>query len=71
MKHRGKISRRQRVLRSDAENIFESLDSDDDFSDLVLASESSSSFWDNPIDDEVWNEVNETKENNGGKDANK
>jgi hypothetical protein len=27
----------------------------DDFSDLLQASESSLAFWDNPIDDEVWN----------------
>jgi hypothetical protein len=27
----------------------------DDFSDLVLAAQSSLDFWDNPIDDEVWN----------------
>ena len=25
--------------------------------DLLLASESSLDFWDNPIDDEVWNEI--------------
>ncbi len=28
---------------------------EDDFSDLVLAAQSSLDFWDNPIDDEVWN----------------
>ena len=27
----------------------------DEFSDLLLASESSLDFWDNDIDDEVWN----------------
>lgn len=27
----------------------------DDFSDLLAASESSLAFWDNPTDDEVWN----------------
>ena len=27
----------------------------DDFSDLVMASTSSLDFWDNPIDDEDWN----------------
>ena len=27
----------------------------DDFSDLLLAAQSSLDFWDNPIDDEVWN----------------
>ena len=25
--------------------------------DLIMASESSLDFWDNPIDDEVWNDV--------------
>jgi len=29
--------------------------STDDFSDLVLASETSLAFWDNPTDNEVWN----------------
>ena len=28
---------------------------EDDFSDLLLAAQSSLDFWDNPIDDEVWN----------------
>jgi hypothetical protein len=28
---------------------------EDDFSDLVLAAQSSLDFWDNSIDDEVWN----------------
>lgn len=28
---------------------------EDDLSDLVLAAQSSLDFWDNPIDDEVWN----------------
>jgi hypothetical protein len=27
----------------------------DDFSNLVSAAQSSLDFWDNPIDDEVWN----------------
>lgn len=27
----------------------------DDFSDLVQAAESSTAFWDNPLDDEDWN----------------
>lgn len=27
----------------------------DDFSDLVRAAASSTSFWDNPLDDEDWN----------------
>jgi hypothetical protein len=29
----------------------------DDFYDLVLASESSLDFWDNPLDDEDWNNI--------------
>jgi len=29
----------------------------DDYSDLQEASQSSMSFWDNEIDDEVWNDV--------------
>lgn len=29
----------------------------DDFSDLTAASETSLAFWDNPIDDEVWNDA--------------
>ena len=28
---------------------------EDDFSDLVSASQSSLDFWDNPVDDEDWN----------------
>jgi hypothetical protein len=28
---------------------------DEDFSDMVRAASSSLGFWDNPIDDEVWN----------------
>ncbi|MFQ5813191.1 MAG: hypothetical protein ACE5I2_08405 [Anaerolineae bacterium] len=28
---------------------------EDDFHDLVLAAQSSLDFWDNPIDDGVWN----------------
>jgi len=31
-------------------------DHQDSFSDLQAASVSSTDFWDNPIDDEVWNE---------------
>ena len=27
------------------------------FEDLLMASESSLEFWDNPIDDEIWNNV--------------
>lgn len=30
---------------------------EDDFSDLVGASESSLDFWDNPVDDEDWNDA--------------
>jgi len=30
---------------------------EEDIEDLLMASESSLDFWDNPIDDEVWNEV--------------
>ena len=30
-------------------------DNRDERSDLVAASESSLDFWDNPVDDEVWN----------------
>jgi hypothetical protein len=30
---------------------------EEDVGDLLMASESSLDFWDNPIDDEVWNEV--------------
>ena len=30
-------------------------ESEADFSDLVLAAQSSLGFWNNPIDDEVWN----------------
>lgn len=29
----------------------------DDFSDLVLAAQSSLDFWDNPLDDEDWNDA--------------
>ena len=29
----------------------------DDFSDLTEASESTLEFWDNPIDDEEWNDA--------------
>lgn len=35
--------------------IFVVQESGDDFYDLVLASESSLGFWDNPWDDEDWN----------------
>jgi hypothetical protein len=30
---------------------------EDDFSDLTAASQSSLEFWDNPIDDEDWNDA--------------
>ena len=30
---------------------------EEDIEDLLMASESSLDFWDNPIDDEVWNEI--------------
>jgi len=35
--------------------VFVMEESEDDFSDLVLAAQSSLNFWNNPIDDEVWN----------------
>ena len=31
------------------------LDAGDSFADLLLASQSSLAFWDNPLDDEDWN----------------
>lgn len=37
--------------------VFVIEDTDDDFSDLVSAAESSLGFWDNPYDDEDWNDV--------------
>jgi hypothetical protein len=30
---------------------------EDDFSDLVSASQTSMDFWDNPVDDEDWNDA--------------
>ena len=30
---------------------------EESFEDLLMASESSLDFWDNPIDDEIWNNV--------------
>ena len=30
---------------------------EENIEDLLMASESSLDFWDNPIDDEVWNEI--------------
>jgi len=35
--------------------VFVMEESEDDFSDLVLAAQSSLDFWNNPIDDEIWN----------------
>ena len=32
-------------------------DNNDETDDLLAASESSLDFWDNPIDDEVWNDA--------------
>ena len=29
----------------------------EDFTDLLVASESSLDFWNNPVDDETWNEA--------------
>jgi hypothetical protein len=29
---------------------------EEEFEDLIMASESGLDFWDNPIDDEIWNE---------------
>jgi hypothetical protein len=37
--------------------IFVMEESEDNFSDLVLASQSTLDFWNNPIDDEVWNDA--------------
>jgi hypothetical protein len=31
------------------------IQSDDAFSDLLMAAQSSTEFWDNPLDDEDWN----------------
>lgn len=33
------------------------LDSEERMEDLLMASESSLDFWDNPVDDETWNEA--------------
>jgi hypothetical protein len=33
------------------------LEEEEEVKDLLMASESSLNFWDNPIDDEIWNEV--------------
>jgi hypothetical protein len=35
--------------------VFVVEESEDDFGDLISAAQSSLDFWDNPIDDEVWN----------------
>lgn len=37
--------------------LFVVRESPDDFSDLTGASESTLEFWDNPIDDEEWNDA--------------
>ena len=37
--------------------VFIVQESPDDFSDLVLAATTSLDFWDNPIDDEKWNNL--------------
>ena len=37
--------------------VFVVKESEDDFSDLVLAAKSSLDFWKNPIDDETWNDA--------------
>lgn len=40
-----------------AEIIVFPLEEEEEIGDLLMASESSLDFWDNPIDDEVWNEI--------------
>lgn len=40
-----------------AEIIILPLEEEEDIEDLLMASESSLDFWDNPIDDEIWNDV--------------
>jgi hypothetical protein len=40
-----------------AEIIILPLEEEENMEDLLMASESSLDFWDNPIDDEVWNEI--------------
>ncbi|MBL7118250.1 MAG: hypothetical protein ISS94_05660 [Candidatus Syntrophoarchaeum sp.] len=40
-----------------AEIIILPLEEDEDLGDLLRASESSLDFWDNPIDDVIWNDV--------------
>jgi hypothetical protein len=37
--------------------LFVVRESPDNFSDLMQASESTLEFWDNPIDDEEWNDA--------------
>ena len=55
--YRTKIGEKIKVILVDDEKI----------DDLLLASESSLSFWDNEIDDEVWSRVNiKNKENKNG-----
>lgn len=40
-----------------AEVIILPLDGEDEIEDLLMASASSLDFWDNPVDDETWNEA--------------
>ncbi|MHC1624253.1 MAG: hypothetical protein ACXQTR_06675 [Candidatus Methanospirareceae archaeon] len=40
-----------------AEIIILSLEEEEDIEDLLMASESSLDFWDNPIDNVIWNDV--------------
>jgi hypothetical protein len=40
-----------------AEIIVLPLEEEEEVKDLLMASKSSLDFWDNPIDDEIWNEV--------------
>jgi hypothetical protein len=40
--------RKEEVVRQEEE---------EDIEDLFIASESSLDFWDNPIDDDIWNDV--------------
>ena len=39
-----------------AEIIIRPLEEEKELEDLLIASESSFDFWDNPVDDETWNE---------------
>ncbi len=40
-----------------AEVIILPLEGEDEIEDLLMASESGLDFWDNPVDDETWNEA--------------